>query len=171
MGAPVPADMDWDAIMVKPRFFSEAHAEKSLVILTEPDGEEYPFFAEVKLRAVLSIMINDDNCGGIIINPESDKQVFVMKGVFLNAMSAALSLLNDRDEEQAKNNEKEVTIRRPINKESFDRVSDKIRSFQDDPEDYLILNLEEDADDMLFIQAVRCGDKCHVELAFDMSDF
>ena len=23
---------------------------------------------------------------------------------------------------------------------------------------------------MLFIQAVRCGDKCHVELAFDMSD-
>ncbi len=28
-----------------------------------------------------------------------------------------------------------------------------------------------DDQDMLFIQAVRCGDEWHVELAFDMSDF
>ena len=28
-----------------------------------------------------------------------------------------------------------------------------------------------DDQDMMFIQAVRCGDEWHVELAFDMSDF
>ena len=168
VSVPVPADMEWDTMKIKPCFYVGRDGEKSLVILSDPDGEKYPFFADVKLRAVLRIMMDADDCGGIVINPEEDTQVFIMKGVILNAFGAVIALLEEKEDAEQEN---EQTICRPIDEQLFERISEQIHSFRENSEDELVLDMEADGDDLLFIRAARRADMCRLELGFDMSDF
>ena len=64
-----------------------------------------------------------------------------------------------------------MRIRRPIDETVFAQIAERIRTLTEDPDDFLVLDLVEDEASVLFIQAVRCGDGCHVEVAFDMEDF
>ncbi len=64
-----------------------------------------------------------------------------------------------------------MKIRRPIDETVFAQIAERIRTLTDDPDDFLVLDLVEDEASVLFIQAVRCGDGCHVEVAFDMEDY
>ena len=57
---PIPADMDFERQAVRPRFQESRQGETGLVALTDPDGEKYPYFANVKLRAVLHILLNEE---------------------------------------------------------------------------------------------------------------
>ena len=64
-----------------------------------------------------------------------------------------------------------MRIRRPIGETVFAKIEERIMTLTEDPDDFLVVDLDEDKDSVLFIQAVRCGDGCHVEVAFDMDDF
>ncbi len=61
---PVPVDMDWDTMKIQPCFHNGPEYGESLVILTYPDGEKYPFFAGVRLQAILNVMLSRDSCSG-----------------------------------------------------------------------------------------------------------
>ncbi len=50
-------------------------------------------------------------------------------------------------------------------------IEDRIRHLAEDEDDYVIVDLIEDKDDLRFIQTIRHGELWYVELAYDMSDF
>ena len=169
---PIPADMDFERRAVRPRFQESRQGETGLVALTDPDGEKYPYFANVKLRAVLRILLNEEKCSGILLNPEECNEVLIRKDLLVSAIGAGLGMLEERRDRENQGEEDEQTekIQRPISEEAFERIEEKISAFRDDLADYLVLDLIDDMD-MLFLKACRRGDLCHVELGFDMSDF
>lgn len=172
VSVPVPAEMDWDRMTIQPRFRPRDDGNKALVALTVPDGERYPQFADVRLRAVVRIMLGTENCSGILLDPDEKTQLFLRKDLFVCAIGAGLGMLEEFEDQQDESDDtiREMQIRRPVDEDAFSQIEDRIRGFKDDPDDFLILDLIDDQD-MMFIQAVRCGDEWHVELAFDMSDF
>jgi hypothetical protein len=169
---PVPAEMDWDKMTIRPSFRPREDGREALVALTVPDGERYPYFADVRLRAMVRIMLSMENCAGILFDPEEDTQMFFRKDLFICAIGAVLGILEDNEDQQDESTDttRKMRIRRPVDEETFSRIEKKICRFRDDPDDFLALELDDDKD-MLFIQTVRCGNEYHVELAFDMSDF
>ncbi len=169
---PIPAEMDWDKMTIRPSFRHREDGREALIVLTVPDGERYPYFASVRLRAVVCIMLGTENCLGILFDPEEDTQLFLRKDLFVCAIGAGLGMLEEFEDQQEESDDtiRKMQIRRPVDEDAFSQIEDRIRGFKDDPDDFLILDLTDDKD-MLFIQAVRCGDEWHVELAFDMSDF
>lgn len=169
---PVPAEMDWDKMTIRPSFRPREDGNKALVALTVPNGERFPQFADVRLRAVVRIMLGTENCSGILFDPEEDTQLFLRKDLFVCAIGAGLGMLEEFEDQQDESDDtiREMQIHRPVDEDAFSKIEERIRGFKDDPDDFLILDLTDDKD-MLFIQAVRCGDEWHVELAFDMSDF
>ena len=164
--AAVPADLEKKGL--RPRFLERADGRMNMVILTVPDGKKYPYFAGVRLRDAVDIALTTNKCAGIVVDPGEDTEVVIMKELLFGALGAAISLLKDEHREEKV---QELTLRRPIDEETFDRIEDIICEFRDDPGDFLVLDLTDDDDDMLFIQAARAGEELHVELAFDMSDF
>ena len=96
---PVPADMDWDMRKIQPRFHNGPEYGETLVVLTYPDGEKYPFFASVRLRAILNVMLSRDSCSGMLINPGESSQVFIKKELLIGAMDAMMALLEDAGKE------------------------------------------------------------------------
>ena len=169
---PIPAEMDWDKMTIRPSFRPREDGNKALVALTVPDGERYPQFADVRLRAVVRIMLGTENCSGILLDPDENTQLFLRKDLFVCAIGAGLGMLEDNEDQQDESDDttRKMQIRRPVDEETFSWIKETICRFRDDPDDFLVLELTDDKD-MLFIQAVRCGNECHVELAFDMSDF
>ena len=168
----VPADMDWDLMTVRPRMQNGPDDREHLVVLTDPDGESYPFFVSVRLRALMRFMLNSTNCGGILLNPGEDGEACMRKELLVSAIGAVCGMLEEQSEPEKEEPKKELTmmIRRPIDEDCFSRIRARIESFEDDPDDFLILDLIDD-EDLMFLQAVRCGELCHVELAFNMDDF
>ncbi len=169
---PIPAEMDWDKMTIQPSFRSREDGKKALIVLTVPDGERYPQFADVRLRAVVRIMLGTENCSGILLDPDENTQLFLRKDLFVCAIGAGIGMLEEFEDQQYESDDtiRQMQIRRPVDEDAFSQIEDRIRGFKDDPDDFLILDLIDDQD-MMFIQAVRCGNECHVELAFDMSDF
>ncbi len=169
---PIPAEMDWDKMMIQASFQPREDGREALIALTVPDGERYPQFADVRLRAIVRIMAGTENCLGILLDPEEDTQLFLRKDLFVCAIGAGLGMLEEFEDQQDESDDtiRQMQIRRPVDEEAFSQIEDRIRGFKEDPDDFLILDLIDDQD-MMFIQAVRCGDEWHVELAFDMSDF
>ncbi len=96
---PVPADMDLDTMKLRPRFHNGPEYGETLAVLTCPDGEKYPFFASVRLRAILNVMLNRESCSGLLINPDESSQIYIMKDVMIGAMDAMMALLEDAGEE------------------------------------------------------------------------
>lgn len=168
---PIPADMDFERLTACPQFRTNNQGENGLVALTNPDGEIYPYFVSVKLRAVLRILLDEEKCSGILLNPNEKNEILIRKDLLVSAIGAGLGMLESRGEPKDRNEgEQTVQVQRPVGEEIFERIEEKISSFRDDPADYLVLDLIDDKD-MLFLQACRSGDLCHIELAFDMSDF
>lgn len=87
---PVPAEMDWDKMTIRPSFRPREDGREALVALTVPDGERYPYFADVRLRAMVRIMLSMENCAGILFDPEEDTQMFSGR-ICLSAPSAQCS--------------------------------------------------------------------------------
>ena len=172
VSVPIPTDMDFERLSVRPRFQESRQGETGLVALTDPDGEKYPYFVSVKLRAVMRILLKEESCSGILLNPEEDNEVLIRKELLFSAIGAGLGMMEGhRDpEEQNAEDAQTLKIQRPVSEEVFEQIEEKISAFRDDPADFLVLDLIDD-EDMLFLQACRCGDLCHLELAFDMSDF
>ena len=46
VSVPVPAEMDWDKMTIRPSFRPREDGMEALVALTVPDGERYPYFAD-----------------------------------------------------------------------------------------------------------------------------
>ena len=168
---PVPADMDVERMTVKPRYYRHGDGTTSLVALSIPDGEKYPCFADVKLRAAVGIVLDDENCRGILLNPGEENEMLIRRQLLVGIIAAGAGMLGvDNNCAEKAADERYRSIRRPIGEEDFAQIKEKICSFRDDPEDYLVLDLIEDRD-MLFMQACRSENLCHIELAFDMAGF
>ena len=171
---PAPVELNDEAITVSPLFVSDKDGNEYLVVLTDQDNEKYPVIANVKMRALLRLALSRETCSGIYFNPDTEKEFFIPKKFLQHAVSAGRGMAeDDRRQENdidAESEEKYQQIQRPISEEEFKLIEDKIKNLRNNPDDFLVLNLKDDPD-MLFIQVCRCGDECHVELAFDMSDF
>ena len=167
VSVPMPAELDAEDITIRPSFMDSAKGEPALVILSVPDGEMYPCVVNVKLRAAMRVVLDKADCIGIIIDPNTESEVFVSKSLMTSAIGAGLAMLEEGIE---KEKVRKMKLHRPVDEETFDSIAEQISRFRDDPGDYIILDLIDDKD-MLFIQATRSGSDLHVELAFDMSDF
>lgn len=56
-----------------------ADGTRSLAVLSRLDGERFPVIADVRLRTLLSLVMEQENCDGIIIDPADDDRVFIPK--------------------------------------------------------------------------------------------
>ncbi len=164
---PVPGEMDWDTMVFRPEYLTDEDENETLVILSIPDGTKNPFLANVRLRAVMRAMLNNERCDGFVIDPDNDGGVLIYKELIVSALSAALAMLNDGG---GRRDTRRMKLRRPADEEKFEEIKEKLLSLRDDPEDYFVIDLVDD-EEMMFLQAVRSGDELHVELGFDMSDF
>ncbi len=178
---PCPAEMDLEGMNAKPMFLRTEDGYADLVLLTSLDGEEYPLVADIRLRAIMRLIFNTEDCDGIIFNPSGKHRLFIPRQFLAYALSAGYNMAiedieNERKAKKHKaefcfSDDKSIEIRRPIEWVEFEVIEDRIRNLTDDEDDYVIVDLIEDKDDLRFIQTIRHGELWYVELAYDMSEF
>ena len=157
-----------------PLFLQGKEGEEYLVAFTWTDKERYSAVANAKLRGIVRLIFETDECEGIILNPGQDHAFLVPKQFITYAFSAACGYFAGEDDEPAESKTADgqtFAVKRPISTTVFREISERLRSLEDKAGEHLILELKEDMDEILFIQTVRSGDNLHVEIAFDMSDF
>lgn len=64
---------------------------QALIVLSNPDGEKYPIIADVKLRTIIHMIINDDLCNGVLIDPD-ESALFIPKYFIAYAISAGYQM-------------------------------------------------------------------------------
>ena len=143
---PVPAEMDWDKMTIQPSFRPREDGNKALIVLTVPNGERFPQFADVRLRAIVRILLGTENCLGILFDPEEDTQLFLRKDLFVCAIGAGLGMLEEFEDQQEESDDtiRKMQIHRPVDEDAFSKIEESIRGFKDDPDDFLILDLIDD---------------------------
>ena len=92
---PCPAEMNLETGRIKPMFLKKKDGKEHLVVLTSLDGEKYPTVADVKLRSLIKLVFNTENCEGIIINPFEEHNFFVPKQFLAYALSAGYRMAED----------------------------------------------------------------------------
>ncbi len=178
---PCPAEMDLEKLNAKPMFLRKESDKEHLVLLTSLDGEKYPTIADIRLRAIMRLILSVEDCEGIIFNPSGEHSLFVPKQFLATALSAGYNIAIEEIENGQKtkkqktefrfSDDNSIKIRRPVEWTAFEVIEDRIRNLTEDEDDYVIVDLIEDKDDLRFIQTIRHGELWYVELAYDMSDF
>ncbi len=92
---PCPAEMDLENGQIKPMFLKKKDGKEHLVVLTTLDGEKYPAVADIKLRSLIRLVFNTENCEGIIINPFEKHKLFVPKQLLAYTLAAGYRIAED----------------------------------------------------------------------------
>ena len=90
---PCPAKMDDDgnfSIM----FAVDDQGKESVAALTRLDGEEQPIIADVKMRSLVRIMVENE-CEGIVLNPGGEHEFTVPKMLMAYALHAGYQMALD----------------------------------------------------------------------------
>jgi len=133
--------------------------------------------SENKMRAIVRELRKSENCEGIMFNPKGEDELFVPKELILNAIDAGYQIAVDEIEAEAElyaghNSPNDVIWQRPVSEAEFAEIADRIRAFEDHPDDFLKISFLED-DDVLFAQVLRTeteGER-HLSFGYDMDDF
>lgn len=90
---PCPAEMDDDgnfSIM----FATDEKGKESAVALTNLDGENQPLVADVKMRSLMRVMMDND-CVGLVLNPCGEHEFYVPKTFMAYALAAGYQMALD----------------------------------------------------------------------------
>ena len=90
---PCPAEMDENGDM-KIMFASNRDGRESVVALTQLDGEVHPLVADVKMRSLVRVMLDND-CEGIVLNPGEDHEFCIPKSFLAYALAAGYQMALD----------------------------------------------------------------------------
>ena len=178
---PCPVEMDLDKLRIKPMIFSTTEGKDHLVVFTHPDSENRWTIADIRLRTLMRVIFNMDKCEGIVFNPFDEEDFFVPKDIFMYAIAAGYKMTIEDEEDEADDEEEEtiefdsgnrVEVTRPISHADFEVIEERVKNLScDEEDDFAVINLKEDKDELLFMQTIRHGELWYVELAFDMTDF
>ena len=92
---PCPAEMNLENEKINPMFLKKKNGKEHLVVLTSLDGERYPTVADVKLRSIIRLVFNVEDCEGIIFNPFQDNAFFVPKQFLAFALAAGYKMAEE----------------------------------------------------------------------------
>ncbi len=178
---PCPSEMNLEDMNVKPMFLRTKAGKEHLVVVTQPVDDDFPTIVDIRLRALLGLIFDTEDCEGIVFNPGGAHEFYVPKDLLSYALSAGFSMAEETHEKEKKaaksrrkvkfTDNNSVEICRPIEYSQFEVIEKRIRNLTDDPDDYVIVDLKKDKDDLLFVQTIRHDELWYVELAFDMRDF
>ncbi len=90
---PCPAEMDVDgnfSIM----FATDTKGKESVMALTNLDGEKHPVVADVKMRSLMRVMMEND-CIGLVLNPGEEHEFCVPKMFLAYALAAGYQMAMD----------------------------------------------------------------------------
>ncbi len=90
---PCPAEMDEDGNF-KIMFATDNNGKESVVALTQLDGERQPIVADVRLRGLVRILMDED-CIGIVLNPGHAHEFCIPKMFLAYALSAGFQMAMD----------------------------------------------------------------------------
>ena len=178
---PCPSEMNHGDKNVKPVFLRTKAGKEHLIAVTQPVDEDYPTIAGFRLRALMRIIFDTKGCEGIFFNPGGAHEFYVPKDLLTSALSAGSGMAEETRKKQKKaarsrrkvifKENNSVEICRPIEYSQFEAIEERIRNLADDPDDYVIVDLKNDRDDLLFVQTIRDDGAWYTELAFDMRDY
>ena len=157
---------------------NEHSGENHTIMLTKPD-DRYGMMLSMSLRATIKKIIADNELDGLVINPWTEA-VFVLSKSFLKE---AIELLEMNVEEKpAEHAEKlrrtaqtvyRIDTPRPMSRRNYKYAEAMIKGLK--PESGMAVDIEfEDyigEDEIQAMHFRRVGNKCHVELVNDMSEF
>ena len=99
---PCPARMNFDTLEAEPMFIGRTNGDRVLVVLTSTDGIQYPELVTVKLRALVDLMIDTDDCEGLLFNPLEKSEFFVPKSFLAYAICMGYNMaVNDMEADRA----------------------------------------------------------------------
>lgn len=90
---PCPAEMDEDGNF-SIAFATDENGKESVVALTQLDGERQPIIADVRLRSLVHILM-DEECIGIVLNPGHEHEFCIPKMFLAYALSAGFQMAID----------------------------------------------------------------------------
>jgi hypothetical protein len=133
--------------------------------------------ADNTLRAIVKALKKSNACTGILFNPQGEYELFVPRELVLNAIGAGYRIAMDEIEAEAElfasaNSPHDVIWERAVEEDDFAEVANRIRAFEDDPDDFLKISFLDD-DDALFAQVFRTETEGERQLCFgfSMDDF
>ncbi len=178
---PCPVEMDLDNLRIKPMFFGTTEGKDHLVVFTHPDSENRRTVADIRLRTLMRVIFNMDKCEGIVFNPFDEEDFFVPKELFMFAIGAGYKMAIEDEEDEADEEEEEtiefnsrnsVEVTRPISHADFEVIEERVKNLScEKADDFAVIDLKDDKDELLFMQTIRHGELWYTELAFDMTDF
>lgn len=143
---------------------------------------DYETYASMKLaRVMYNVLNHDDRYDGIAFGGREDSG-FILP-VALIASMLALYCIDPRkktddyeepepEEEPFEGTAFNITAMRPMSEASFAALAQAILGLMDRTGEHVCVEFRNVLDDgLIFMQAYTKGEKMHVELAFDMSDF
>ncbi len=178
---PCPVEMNLDELRIKPMFFGTTEGKEHLVVFTHPDIENRWTVADIRLRTLMRVIFNMDKCEGIVFNPFDEEDFFVPKELFMFAIGAGYKMAIEDEEDEADEEEEEtiefnsrnsVEVTRPISHADFEVIEERVKNLScEKADDFAVIDLKDDKDELLFMQTIRHGELWYTELAFDMTDF
>ena len=90
---PCPANMDEDGNF-EIMFAKDEKGNESIAALTRLNGEQQPIVADVKMRSLVRLMLDND-CEGLVLNPGEEHEFSVPKMFLAYALSAGYQMAMD----------------------------------------------------------------------------
>ena len=173
---PCPVEMDLDELTGKPMFLVTADGKEHLAVLTRQDKYDFRTTAQLRLQALVRLALETDNCDGIVFNPHTMDRLVIPTKLLENALSAGRRMARAKGTAKKKSgvdfsSRRAIRLRRPMEYRDFEKLEDRIRGLSCDPDDFIIVDLVKDKDELLFMQTIRHDELWYVELAYDMRDF
>ena len=169
----VPCELDFENQSGGPAAIEYDDGSESLVILTPLPEDDNAVMLPITLRAYIQELFEKDSYDGILVNPDAEDQ-FIPKTLIKSALVAGYQMAVDVMEEEAAviagRSEKEIVSKRPITPEEFEAIQDRIKAFENNPDDFLKITLLNDQE-LCFLQVLRSETGRHLSIGFHMEQF
>lgn len=169
----VPCELDFENQSGGPAAIEYEDGSETLVILTSLPKEDGGITLPITLRALVQELDEKDSYDGILINPDAE-DLFLPKALLKSALAAGYQMAVDAIEEEAAamagRSEKEIVTKRPISPEEFEAIQDRVRAFEQNPDDFLKIMLLNEQE-LCFLQVLRAESGRHLSIGFHMEQF
>ncbi len=175
-----PVEFDPARQSASPVFLEDGDGTKSLCMSPFPEMDGWEPAAPFRMREIVRILRGNDGCTGLGLMLGNGKEYLrIPRGIILTALDAGYRLATDEIEAEAEalagileENPKAISFRRPVSGQEFRKIEERVRAFDRNPEDFLVMNLAHDPE-LQFIQVLRCGTEGRrsLQLGFDMGDY